>query len=396
MVFSMFRRSRRTLSVCVIGSWLAAAGCSGSVQDDVNGSDLDLRRRRDRSPRAGANSASPAGNNAAPSPAAGGGGAAGEMAAGTGSDHSAHQPAAGSGGAAQAGPYIDRSALLTGDPGSARVQLEATSEQPASSDGTGAFRTVCEFSHMNFDDPIVYPGQPGKAHLHTFFGNTGTDAASTTESLRNSGNSTCRGGIANRSAYWVPALIDSAGRPVAPRSIDVYYKSGYYGVKPGDVQTMPEGLRMIAGKASSSAPQTYAYWGCHDNYIGKPGSIPNCSAGDSVTLVIEFPQCWDGKNLDSADHASHMAYAQGGCPTSHPIAIPAITFNVLYAQPSGGTAGYRLASDMYSTALPGGLSAHGDWWNGWDPAIAETFVERCVQPALDCHSHLLGDGRAMY
>jgi hypothetical protein len=159
---------------------------------------------------------------------------------------------------------------------------------------------------------------------------------------------------------------------------------------------MPEGLRMIAGSAKASSAQTYAYWGCHENYIGKSGTIPNCPAGDSVTLVIEFPQCWDGKNLDSADHASHMAYAQGGCPATHPVAIPAITFNVLYSQPSGGTTGYRLASDMYSASQPGGFSAHGDWWNGWDPEISKTFVEQCVEPALDCHSHLLGDGRAMF
>jgi hypothetical protein len=37
-------------------------------------------------------------------------------------------------------------------------------------------RTACQFSHMAFDDPIVYPGQPGKSHLHVFFGNTGTNA----------------------------------------------------------------------------------------------------------------------------------------------------------------------------------------------------------------------------
>jgi hypothetical protein len=123
--------------------------------------------------------------------------------------------------------------------------------------------------------------------------------------------------------------------------------------------------------------------------------LRNCQADDSVTLIIEFPQCWDGKNLDSADHKSHMAYAQNACPTTHPVALPAITFNVRYAPPSGGTAGYRLASDMYDTRMPGGFSAHGDWWNGWDPAVSQTLVQRCIQPALDCHSHLLGDGRAM-
>jgi hypothetical protein len=43
---------------------------------------------------------------------------------------------------------------------------------------------VCRFSHQDADDPTVFPGQAGKSHLHTFFGNTTTGAASTYESLR--------------------------------------------------------------------------------------------------------------------------------------------------------------------------------------------------------------------
>ena len=48
----------------------------------------------------------------------------------------------------------------------------------------GVFATLCRFSHEAADDPIVFPGQAGKSHLHTFFGNTTTSAASTYESLR--------------------------------------------------------------------------------------------------------------------------------------------------------------------------------------------------------------------
>ena len=70
---------------------------------------------------------------------------------------------------------------------------------------------------MSFDDPIVFPGQPGRSHLHTFFGNTGANADSTAESIRGTGNSTCRGGIANRSSYWVPTLIDIRDKRVCTR-----------------------------------------------------------------------------------------------------------------------------------------------------------------------------------
>jgi hypothetical protein len=34
-------------------------------------------------------------------------------------------------------------------------------------------------SHSAPDDPIVFPGVPGAAHLHEFFGNTSANACST-------------------------------------------------------------------------------------------------------------------------------------------------------------------------------------------------------------------------
>jgi hypothetical protein len=156
-------------------------------------------------------------------------------------------------------PYVDKSAIPTGDPGVGVPQIEPTSEQPAPSpDGTGDFRTVCKFSHMNFDDPIVFPGKQGASHLHTFFGNTLTDFSSTKDSLFNSGNSTCRGGTANRTAYWVPALLDADGKPQAPDESNFYYKSGYFGIEPGNIHAFPTGLRMVAGDAKSSRSTT-----CH-------------------------------------------------------------------------------------------------------------------------------------
>ena len=73
-----------------------------------------------------------------------------------------------------------------------------------------------------------------------FFGNTGTDANSTVDSILNSGNSTCAGGILDRTAYWVPALIDGTGNVILPDSAIFYYKTGYLGIKPSDVKPIPK------------------------------------------------------------------------------------------------------------------------------------------------------------
>jgi hypothetical protein len=268
------------------------------------------------------------------------------------------------------------------------------------SDGTGAFRTVCDFSHMNFDDPIVYPGQPGKAHLHAYFGNTGANASSTATSIRTTGNSTCRGGTANRTAYWVPSIVDvTTSNAVAPDEMVVYYKSGYGGVDPEDVRAMPTGLRMIAGDMASSSAQSRVHWECEsEGYPSRIDHLPVCGAGDRVLMMLEFPQCWNGVNLDSANHKSHMAYPTGsGCPASHPVPIPVITYNVYTrVAPGQDTTMWRLSSDNYDWSMPGGYSAHGDWFDGWDAGVRDAWIQRCVQAAADCHAHLVGDGRAMY
>jgi hypothetical protein len=267
----------------------------------------------------------------------------------------------------------------------------------------GAFRVTCEYSHMGFDDPIVKPNQPGGSHLHTFFGNTGTTAASTPDSIATSGRSTCAGGIANRSAYWVPTLYDTrTGAPIIPSFMIVYYKTGYNGVKPSDVVAPPARLRMVAGDPNATGEQPYIHWGClNGGGSGEPGTIPTgCRAGEQeLTLAVGFPQCWNGKDLDAPDHKSHMSYPYGGgggCPASHPVAIPEITINLRFdIKTADEQRFWRLSSDMYDKNLPGGRSAHGDWMNGWDPAVEKAWVENCNHKAMDC-SYQLGDGRELY
>ncbi len=291
-----------------------------------------------------------------------------------------------------------------GSPGSAELRVQTTSIQPGASDGTGNFRIVCDYSHMAFDDPIIYPGQAGKSHLHTFFGNTRASWASTPSSIATIGNSTCHGGIANRSGYWIPALLDAKNQPVLPASAIMYYKTGYRGVTPASVKQIPAGLRMISGDTLSSMTQENAGWGCLETYIGHYGYIPSAQnhpcikEGNHISLSIAFPQCWNGKDLDSLNHKNHMTYATPGqgCPSTHPVALPEISINVRYRIPAAGTVGWRLSSDAYSKSLPGGYSLHGDFMNGWRPDIAAKWVKNCNNTALDCHAHLLGDGTTLY
>ncbi|MBM2823500.1 MAG: hypothetical protein HW413_2246, partial [Thermoleophilia bacterium] len=52
------------------------------------------------------------------------------------------------------------------------------------------FAIGCSFSHRNNDDPIVFPGQSGRSHNHTYIGNRSVDSSATAESLLG-GTTTC-------------------------------------------------------------------------------------------------------------------------------------------------------------------------------------------------------------
>jgi hypothetical protein len=124
----------------------------------------------------------------------------------------------------------------------------------------GAFRFICGYGQLLYDDPIVKPGAPGTSHLHQFYGNTNANANSTYESLRASGSSTCNYGryAANRSAYWIPAMLDGKGNVVQPDYSIVYYKRrplsdpkcgglGSVANAIGTCVIIPNGLRFVFG-----------------------------------------------------------------------------------------------------------------------------------------------------
>ncbi len=236
------------------------------------------------------------------------------------------------------------------------------------------FVSVCSFSHRAMDDPIVFPGQPGASHDHSFFGNTTTDADSTLSSLR-AGSTTChRAG--DLAAYWAPTLY-ADGEPVEPRGATIYYRRGTL----VPVEPFPAGLRMIAGSAMADEPQgrSVTSWSCGvDSGIRLAAEPPACPDADrfGLRLHVRFPSCWDGTSLDSADHRSHMAYAtRGRCPDSHPVPVPQLALIVRY--PSAGGDGLELASG-------GVYSGHADFFNAWNDATLGRFVDRCLNELRHC------------
>ncbi len=273
-------------------------------------------------------------------------------------------------------------------------------------DGTGTFRTTCQVTAFEFADPVGVSGQSRGAALHVFFGNTTASDMASSAAVATSGNSACRGGTLNRSLHYLPAIVDARTGEVQMPSEDLvsYYKTGF-NMDPVSIKPFPTGLVLVAGDAHATAPQRYAVeWLCRDRFVYNDGMIPDCAVGDQVQLRIHFPQCWDGTNLDSPDHHSHMAYpvyrrapAVSACPTTHPVVLPEITQIVHYTVKAGASvANWRLATDRNSAGTRGGLSAHATWIAGWDGATQNAFISNCLNKAMDCGFDNLGNGTQLF
>lgn len=274
--------------------------------------------------------------------------------------------------------------------------------ESSASEPSGSFRFLCEMSHLGYDDPIVYPNQPGASHLHMFFGNADVDAYSSYSTLREHGDGTCQGGPVNRSGYWAPAVLTADGKVVRPKFISVYYK-GPGSTSDGsiaDVETFPAGLRMIAGQdlldPVADAPHD---WYCEINQV-KSDRIPDCGPDELVGVSLPFPSCWNGTELDSRDHRSHMAYEVRdpnsgvvSCPSSHPVPMPEFTLGIWFEH-DGNSSEWYLSSDRADGMEPweNGASFHSDWFGGWDPDVQELWIDRCINGLLNCSGGQLGDG----
>jgi hypothetical protein len=122
----------------------------------------------------------------------------------------------------------------------------------------------------------------------------------------------------------------------------VYYMP--YSAKNNKMTAFKPGFRMIAGDPMAKKPNRASI--CHRCLQNGEGFAP-CDAKDTAELpnkycpggiraTIIFPSCWDGKNLDSPDHKSHVAYSNSGglgtpnCPSTHPVAIPQVMYEIMW------------------------------------------------------------------
>ncbi|VDC06984.1 unnamed protein product [Peniophora sp. CBMAI 1063] len=237
-------------------------------------------------------------------------------------------------------------------------------------------------------DPIVSPGK-ANSHSHTIMGANGINLDSTYDELVASDCTTCKVS-ADKSAYWIPGLYykypNGSFQSVDHGGMLVYYLQR--GGSNETIKAFPPGLRMLTGDPfarnnTGSIESQAISWNCIDynqNYPETPG-FDQLICPNGLRAQVFFPSCWDGTNLDSADHKSHMAYPDGinngVCPSSHPVHLISIFYEIYFSVDpfnklnDGG-------SFVLSTGDPTGYSLHGDFYNGWNQDILQQAVDQCT------------------
>ncbi|KAI9662067.1 MAG: hypothetical protein M1829_006206 [Trizodia sp. TS-e1964] len=239
-------------------------------------------------------------------------------------------------------------------------------------------------------DPIVNPGGVS-GHVHTIMGGNGFDFTMDYDRAR---RSTCSSCIVkeDNSNYWVPAVYFKAQNgsfiSVEQNGGGLIYYLQRQSPSTEPLLAFPPGFRMLAGNpflrnyTDTQAQQAISYV-CLGTNVPEANTLPNQNCPQGLRVQVFFPSCWDGVNLDSADHKSHMAYPAayngGACPSTHPKRFISLFYEVTWNVDA-------FKNDWYGNEQPfvfangdqTGYGYHGDFINGWDIPVLQTAIDTCT------------------
>ncbi|MHB9862349.1 DUF1996 domain-containing protein [Streptomyces sp. YIM S03343] len=233
-----------------------------------------------------------------------------------------------------------------------KVQANVKKVRRTAAASTGTFTTRCGVNankNHNTDNVIVAPGVAnGAHHLHDYVGNQKVNAFSSNNTFLQGGTS-CQNKSDLSSYYW-PVVRVQDGTQDFDQNADGGGKEGnvgkiltpvsaqikYVGSPTAKVVAMPQFLRIITGDAKTTTnglANANAHWSCtgFENKVQLTTQYPICPQGSNVVRTFAFQSCWDGQNIDSANHRTHVAFADaGGNCANNFKAIPQLTMRLVY------------------------------------------------------------------
>ncbi|MEV7341877.1 DUF1996 domain-containing protein [Streptomyces sp. NPDC093544] len=289
------------------------------------------------------------------------------------------------------------------------VQPNAQSPQDQDNASRGEFTTSCGVNAngvFNSDNVIVAPGVTnGAHHFHDYVGNQANDAFASDDDLAN-GDTTCED-PGDKSTYYWPVLRlqngtqeqdaesagggieGNAGEIVTPKQVTLTF----VGSPQGEVAAMPRLLRIITGDAkafvngNANANASWSCTGFEDRQL--KDKYPICPQGSDVVRTFKFQSCWDGANIDSANHRTHVAFAdaQGNCAAGF-RAIPQLVQRIVYdvdapSLDDGGRTTPLFAVDSFPEQLHKPVTDHGDFINVFDEDLMQEMVD-CINSGRQC------------
>ncbi|MGW2559165.1 DUF1996 domain-containing protein [Streptomyces sp. NPDC001514] len=287
------------------------------------------------------------------------------------------------------------------------VQPNVQSPRRLGDASRGTFSTDCGVNangKFNPDNVIVAPGvSNGAHHMHDYVGNQANDAFASDDDLAN-GATTCRD-QGDKSTYYWPVLRlqndqneadadadgggkdKNVGKILTPGEVTL----NFVGSPVGKVAAMPRFLRIITGDAkafvngNANANASWSCTGFEDRQL--KDKYPICPEGSQVVRTFKFQSCWDGQNTDSANHRTHVAFADenGRCQNGFK-AIPQLVQRIVYNVPPPVLDGENpvvFAVDSFPEQLHKPVTDHGDFINVFDDDLMQGMVS-CINDGRRC------------
>jgi hypothetical protein len=179
-------------------------------------------------------------------------------------------------------------------------------------------------------------------------------------------------------------LPNNTGGIVRPAAVRIEYR----GNPTSKVVPMPKFLRELTGESKPAGRGTAnarATWTCSGFADRLSDKYPVCPAGSQVQRVQDFPGCWDGKNIDSANHRDQVAFADknsGACPRGF-AAIPQLRITISYNIPRDIQLNGQYALDSFPEENHNPFSDHNDFINV-NSAQTMQRIATCINKGQRC------------